>query len=256
MSLPEFPTISPSLTREDVINQIISSIAMEELALSHIMNAEGEKLQYVLGTLNGSPNKQANIDDLLLINKSIKCMLDSIAQNQLILKGKMECAVETLKECGFCKTESTDSTGQCTPCCAMAFSGCPEQCWNSEQPLKWKHSKCTEHGSVCLSDNCEKIKLKKNKCYSISFSVNLCSTDCNNLSISVRTCGCKILDRFIYHAPICDDKIFTASASGIFIETCSCNCPTDLMLILLSPTAVKVSQSSIFITELFTRDKK
>ena len=30
-------------------NEIISSIAAEELSLSHILNAEGEKLQYVLG---------------------------------------------------------------------------------------------------------------------------------------------------------------------------------------------------------------
>lgn len=29
MSQPSFPTINPPLTREDVINQIISSIAME-----------------------------------------------------------------------------------------------------------------------------------------------------------------------------------------------------------------------------------
>ena len=53
MSMPNFPTISPAITREDAVNQILSSIAMEELGLSHIINAEGEKLQYVLGTLPG-----------------------------------------------------------------------------------------------------------------------------------------------------------------------------------------------------------
>ena len=35
------------------VNQILSSIAMEELGMSHILNAEGEKLQYILGTLPG-----------------------------------------------------------------------------------------------------------------------------------------------------------------------------------------------------------
>ena len=45
--------ISPSITREDVINQILSSIAYEELALSHILNAEAEKIEYILGILPG-----------------------------------------------------------------------------------------------------------------------------------------------------------------------------------------------------------
>ena len=45
MSLPSFPNIDPPIQREDAVNQILSSIAMEELGLSHILNAEGEKLQ-------------------------------------------------------------------------------------------------------------------------------------------------------------------------------------------------------------------
>ena len=44
MSLPSFPVVNPPIEREDAVNQILSSIAMEELGLSHILNAEGEKL--------------------------------------------------------------------------------------------------------------------------------------------------------------------------------------------------------------------
>ena len=47
MSLPSFPVSDPPIEREDAVNQILSSIAMEELGLSHILNAEGEKLQYM-----------------------------------------------------------------------------------------------------------------------------------------------------------------------------------------------------------------
>lgn len=39
MSLPMFPQIDPPLTREESLNEIISSIASEELSLSHILNA-------------------------------------------------------------------------------------------------------------------------------------------------------------------------------------------------------------------------
>lgn len=37
------------MTREEALTMIIASIAMEELALSHILNAEGEKLQFISG---------------------------------------------------------------------------------------------------------------------------------------------------------------------------------------------------------------
>ena len=62
MSMPSFPNIDPPIQREDAVNQILSSIAMEELGLSHILNAEGEKLQYILGTipgLSGPPPRSA-----------------------------------------------------------------------------------------------------------------------------------------------------------------------------------------------------
>ena len=45
MSMPSFPPDGANLTREEALTMIIASIAMEELALSHILNAEGEKLQ-------------------------------------------------------------------------------------------------------------------------------------------------------------------------------------------------------------------
>lgn len=45
MSMPAFPEVSASLTRDAAINQILSSIAMEELSLSHILNSEVEKIQ-------------------------------------------------------------------------------------------------------------------------------------------------------------------------------------------------------------------
>ena len=56
MSMPTFPKNAPPLSREGSLNEIIASIAAEELSLSHILNAEGEKLQYVLGTSLTQPD--------------------------------------------------------------------------------------------------------------------------------------------------------------------------------------------------------
>ena len=70
MSMPSFPPNGADMTREEALTMIIASIAMEELALSHILNAEGEKLQYILGTLHGTSHC-ACPQDVLAVNKSV-----------------------------------------------------------------------------------------------------------------------------------------------------------------------------------------
>ena len=93
MSMPSFPNIDPPIQREDAVNQILSSIAMEELGLSHILNAEGEKLQYILGTIPGLSGPPATVSDVLSANESVRSMLETAAQNQLFLKSKMQGAL-------------------------------------------------------------------------------------------------------------------------------------------------------------------
>ena len=44
VSLPGFPKVDSPVERVDAVNQILSSIAMQELGRSRILNAEGEKL--------------------------------------------------------------------------------------------------------------------------------------------------------------------------------------------------------------------
>ena len=92
MSMPKFPT-KPNITRDDAINQILSSIAMEELGLSHILNAEGEKIQYVLGTLEGAQSPNASVDEILQVNQSVTNLLGAVAANQEQLSGKMSTAL-------------------------------------------------------------------------------------------------------------------------------------------------------------------
>lgn len=45
VSQPNLPNITPvvTLSRDDTINLLLSSIAMEELEMAHILNAEGKK---------------------------------------------------------------------------------------------------------------------------------------------------------------------------------------------------------------------
>ncbi|MCL2397714.1 MAG: hypothetical protein FWC93_06565 [Defluviitaleaceae bacterium] len=93
MSMPNFPYDPSAMTREDAINQILSSIAMEELALSHILNAEGEKIQYVLGTLSDIPGPGATVEEVLKVNDSVQKMLHTAVQKQMVLSNKMSHAL-------------------------------------------------------------------------------------------------------------------------------------------------------------------
>ena len=109
MSLPSFPNVDPPIQREDAVNQILSSIAMEELGLSHILNAEGEKMQYILGTLPGLSGPAATVEDVLNANESVRGLLETAVQNQIFLKGKMQGALAASPMQG--PTGPTGSTG-------------------------------------------------------------------------------------------------------------------------------------------------
>lgn len=93
MSMPTFPD-GTDITHEQAFNMLLGSIAMEELALSHIMNAEGEKLQYFLGTLPNSKHICTTPKEILEVNKSISDLLEKVIHNQLLLKGKLAQVIE------------------------------------------------------------------------------------------------------------------------------------------------------------------
>lgn len=112
MSLPTLPPIEPPLSREGSINEIISSIAAEELSLSHILNAEGEKLQYVLGTLPGL-EAAAALDEVMQVNQSVQETLSSVMEQQMLLTGKLASAMSAPILPG--PTGATGATGATGP---------------------------------------------------------------------------------------------------------------------------------------------
>ena len=90
MSLPTFST--EEISRDNAINQILASIAMEELSLSHILNAEGEKLQYALGTIDGLETP-ATLDEILEVNESVRSILESATNFLMLLTNKLSHAL-------------------------------------------------------------------------------------------------------------------------------------------------------------------
>jgi hypothetical protein len=95
MSMPKLPEPNPNFTQEQALTMILSSIALEEAALGHIMNAEGEKIQHVLNQTRCG-DYTANFNNILEVNKSVANLLEMVQQNQTILKNKMEKVLEYL----------------------------------------------------------------------------------------------------------------------------------------------------------------
>ena len=78
------PVITPSTTtRTQAITDIIESVALEETALSHILNAEGEKIQKMVAMAEVTP------DVLLATNKSVESMVNAVSRLEMILQSKL-----------------------------------------------------------------------------------------------------------------------------------------------------------------------
>lgn len=92
MSFPNIPNVTPSIDidRNDTINLLLASIAFEELGLAHIINAEAEKIQAVLGTLNSTAPVATNINQLLQINESVNDTLKTVVKKEMLLQFKLD----------------------------------------------------------------------------------------------------------------------------------------------------------------------
>lgn len=89
---PEPPCPKP----EDVCADLMESIALIEAALSHILNAEGEKLQKIIATTD-------DVDKILCVNKSIQETIVRATHLEIILHDKLV----AVKEC-CCICEDDD----------------------------------------------------------------------------------------------------------------------------------------------------
>ncbi|MCI8916965.1 MAG: hypothetical protein HFF26_09940 [Oscillospiraceae bacterium] len=203
MSMPSFPPHGADLTREEALTMIIASIAMEELALSHIINAEGEKLQYILGTLPGAKPCAAP-QDVLAVNKSVASLLDVVAQNQMLLKNKLEKVLEVCPPltppappprpcpppcpapyppgCAPCPPEAPPvyGPGVCPPpgglkCALHLAERQPGLLWSPGCRLPWRQ-KARQGECICWSEcNPTQIRLDPRAAYAVRCTLTACA---------------------------------------------------------------------------------
>lgn len=71
------------MPRQQAITDLLVSIALEQAALSHILNAEGEKVQKILSF------EQLTAETVLQTNRSVESMVNSISGLEMILADKI-----------------------------------------------------------------------------------------------------------------------------------------------------------------------
>lgn len=184
MSMPKFPKACTILSREEAINSILTSIAMEEAALSHLINVESEKIRHVIEEVR--PCGKSDLELLLKVNDSVADMIASITDLQIVLKNKLRIA------CNCSCTRPKPAVHPCPPThphppyppipphppkppcspCISIFSG--KHCWQPCEILHLEHMHCCDNGIKLSSlDNFSCILLPPKRKYKVKLDMVL-----------------------------------------------------------------------------------
>jgi len=87
--MPEIPKMSNRPDREETFIDLLESIALEEMALAHLMNAQAEEIQAFVGDDLNFPTNPSN-DDILRFNVSITRFMETLMFKELFLLRKLE----------------------------------------------------------------------------------------------------------------------------------------------------------------------
>lgn len=162
MSMPNIPNITPiiDIDREKVINMLMASIAMEEIGLSHIINAESEKIQYIL---NPHKCKSASIQEIKEVNQSVEKVMRSVMKIQFLLQDKLENIISIIPKEQNCPNPCCKESpkNKCNPDCTLIGNGYGRINNNCD------HFHC---GIFNIESNIKQMA----DCFNLSFKYKLC----------------------------------------------------------------------------------
>ena len=187
MSMPSFPKDGANMTREQALTMVVASIAMEESALSRIMDAEGDKLRYILDRCREACGCPETPKEILEANESVTRLLDAVAQNQTILRNKLALALEAG---GCCPPDSPCPPphppmppcppAPCPPAPPCPPTPCPEKSllqltlagdgflWQTGCPIPWEYRDGQGDGARWCVENPSQVELDPGRAWSVS----------------------------------------------------------------------------------------
>ena len=84
MSMPIITTSPNPISMSQAVTDLLECIAMEETALSHILNAEGEKIQKALAW------DDISLEQIMEVNSTVMEMVSTVNELEHTLRDKLE----------------------------------------------------------------------------------------------------------------------------------------------------------------------
>lgn len=141
MSFPNIPDINPyiNIKFEDAINLLLTSVAMEEMSVSKLIEAETQKKIYVT---DDCKHRYHALNDRIKINKSVDETIKNLIKLQMLLQFKLAeikeilSATSTTTTTTSTSTTTTSTTLTCSTttkkecCCSLVGNGkgCVSNC--------------------------------------------------------------------------------------------------------------------------------
>lgn len=153
MSLPNIPDIQPKIdiTLEDAINLLLASIALEEISLSNLIDAETSKINHVL--FDCEHNKSV-LQNAIAINNSVDDTIKNIIKLQMLLQFKLE-KVQELIPITTTTTTTTTSTTTTTTSTRTTTTKTTTSTTSTRSTTTHKHCRCSLSGKCKgVVDNC------------------------------------------------------------------------------------------------------
>jgi len=98
MSQPSIPNITPiiSITKQDTLSLLLSSIAMNELSMSHIINAEAEKIQAFVQYANRTHCVKTK--EFIQFNSSVSKLMEDVNMEQWLGLNKLDRIIQLIED--------------------------------------------------------------------------------------------------------------------------------------------------------------
>ena len=253
MSMPEFPNRDIILTRDQAFNAILTSIAMEETALSHIINAEGEKIQSAIQHMDCKC--RADLNMLLKFNESAANMIDTVSDLQIILKNKLRLVLKHIEQ------EHQPPPCPPKPCppkpcppkpcppkpCTSTFTAVGD--WLRGSTLKLKADVVCDNGVVLINEDCKSIiSLPPNRQYHVMIDLRFINESMDPICIELTLQN--------GDAIVCVEKItraggkkYASLSEDFTLKTPESNKNSMLAIRLAAPKRLKITEACLFITE-------
>ncbi len=124
MGMPQIPKGTNRPTLEETVIDLLESIALEEMAIAHILNAQGEKLQQIIEQYSLD---KICYDDLETSFLDTNKIVNSLIMKEWLLVNKMNSVIDFSSKTLCCDIEWEKGSG----CKINCEDNCKEECDNN-----------------------------------------------------------------------------------------------------------------------------